>query len=545
MKKKIIIRNLFHRNEWRYGLFFDYDPEIHDIVRSIPGIRWSNTNTCWHTTQHEESLKNIFSTLRGRIDIDISAIAIPSYRKESLLRYTGKYGPYSSDPELSVGQDDLRGTGKESASDSGDSTGKTDRETAGKNDLNSINKEGIQKQDRFGFPDAETKTSVSVSGYGRYGAVKFSIHESTGMLIIKFLGRYDRSWIDELRSYGYLRYDKEKREWHLKWSQVTVDSLSDYFGMRGIKVIIEKTKVSSVIRENRDAEGSDVRSREINNNVRKEIDAVYRYMVEKRYSKHSINSYISHLQFFFKYFKTKESCEITEKDIETYIHDFIISNKYSASYQNQSISAIKLFYHLHGGNRINSSVFERPRRPRPLPKVLSKEEVMQIFNATRNSKHKLILWIVYSCGLRRSELINIRLKDLDQSRGILHIREGKGGVDRVVPIPQKIWEKINIYLRSYGPREYLFEGQNGGQYSVESVYNIFKKSLRRAGIKKEVGIHSLRHSYATHLHEKGLDIRYIQELLGHKSTRTTEIYTHVSRRDLFQIKSPIEDMDID
>ena len=170
---------------------------------------------------------------------------------------------------------------------------------------------------------------------------------------------------------------------------------------------------------------------------------------------------------------------------------------------------------------------------------------MEVFNATRNSKHKLILWIVYSCGLRRSELINIRLKDLDQSRGILHIREGKGGVDRVVPIPQKIWEKINIYLRSYGPREYLFEGQNGGQYSVESVYNIFKKSLRRAGIKKEVGIHSLRHSYATHLHEKGLDIRYIQELLGHKSTRTTEIYTHVSRRDLFQIKSPIEDMDID
>jgi integrase/recombinase XerD len=140
---------------------------------------------------------------------------------------------------------------------------------------------------------------------------------------------------------------------------------------------------------------------------------------------------------------------------------------------------------------------------------------------------------------------NIKLTDLDRDRGILHIREGKGKVDRMVPVSQKIWEKINIYIKSYQPDKYLFEGQSGGKYSVESVYSVFKQSLRRAGIKKEVGVHSLRHSYATHLHESGLDIRYIQELLGHKSTRTTEIYTHVSRRNLFAIRSPIEDMEIE
>ena len=113
---------------------------------------------------------------------------------------------------------------------------------------------------------------------------------------------------------------------------------------------------------------------------------------------------------------------------------------------------------------------------------------------------------------------------------------GKGNVDRMVPVSPKVWEKISAYIKGYNPITYLFEGQTGGKYSVESVYSVFKQSLRRAGIHKDVGVHCLRHSYATHLHESGLDIRYIQELLGHESTRTTEIYTHVSRRNLFAIR---------
>ena len=117
-------------------------------------------------------------------------------------------------------------------------------------------------------------------------------------------------------------------------------------------------------------------------------------------------------------------------------------------------------------------------------------------------------------------------------------------MDRIVPVSPKVWVKVDEYIRSYGPLVYLFEGQGGDRYSVESVYNVFKQALRKAGIRKEVGVHSLRHSFATHLHESGLDIRYIQELLGHKSTRTTEIYTHVSRRNLVQVRSPIEDLDI-
>jgi integrase/recombinase XerD len=170
--------------------------------------------------------------------------------------------------------------------------------------------------------------------------------------------------------------------------------------------------------------------------------------------------------------------------------------------------------------------------------------VSRILNSARNSKHKLLLWLIYSCGLRRSEVTNIKLGDLDRERSIIHIREGKGRVDRIVPVSMKVWEKIDEYKGSYSPRAYLFEGQSGGRYSSESVYRVFKDAMLRAGINKDVGVHSLRHSYATHLYENGLDIRYIQELLGHKSTRTTEIYTHVSRRNLMQVRSPIEDLDV-
>jgi integrase/recombinase XerD len=269
-----------------------------------------------------------------------------------------------------------------------------------------------------------------------------------------------------------------------------------------------------------------------------------RHLEVIRYSSRTNESYLALLEFFFKYFNEKDPLLITTREVSDFVNDFIIKNGYSSSYQNQLISAIKTFYKISGKSRLNLQTVERPKRSRALPKVFSKDEVKRILNATRNNKHKLLLWMIYSCGLRRSEVTNIRLDDLDRDRGILHIKEGKGRVDRIVPVSLKVWEKLDEYLEGYSPVKYLFEGQAGGRYSAESVYRVFKTALQKSGIKKDVGVHSLRHSYATHLHETGLDIRYIQELLGHKSSRTTEIYTHVSRRNLVAVRSPIEDLDV-
>jgi len=290
--------------------------------------------------------------------------------------------------------------------------------------------------------------------------------------------------------------------------------------------------------------GDEIRSRKLGEKAEEGLDLMRRHLEEVRYSDRTNESYLALLELFFKYFNEKDPVSISMYEVSEFVHGFIITNGYSSSYQNQMISAIKTFYRISGWSRIDLELFERPRKSRALPKVFSKEEVKRILNATRNTKHKLLLWIIYSCGLRRAEVINIRITDLDRDRGILHIKEGKGRVDRIVPVSKKVWEKLDEYVDGFHPVKYLFEGQGGGRYSVESVYRVFKQSLRRAGIKKDVGVHSLRHSYATHLHESGLDIRYIQELLGHRSTRTTEIYTHVSRRNLIQVRSPIEDMDV-
>jgi integrase/recombinase XerD len=503
MKKKVTLRRIFHHERWRFGIFFDYDIKLVDLVKKINGATWSKTNKCWHVGDDENTLKQILAVFRESADIDISAIT--SGEKEKIT---------TSLPDQSDEKDE-RAVTTIPVSEHKTVSGKV-------------------------VPVAKKST-----GRSGFAPVLFTISEPDGRLVIKFTGRYDEEWIREMNGYGRLFYDDNRKEWLLPWSQLAVDSLSDYFSSRGVEVIVKKREVSGVLKEIRIEQSSEVRNRILSDHALQMIDLERRYLEEKRYSKKTRDSYLAHLEFFFKYFHEKDPFEICEEDILKFIDNHILKLGYSSSYQNLMISAIKMFYNLCEERRIDLGTFERPRRRRALPKVFSKEEVMKIFGVTRNSKHKLILWLTYSCGLRRSEVINIKLTDLDYDRGILHIREGKGNVDRMVPVPLKVWEKIKTYIAGYKPCVFLFEGQAGGKYSVESVYSVFKQSLRRAGIKKDVGIHCLRHSYATHLHESGLDIRYIQELLGHKSTRTTEIYTHVSRRNLFAVRSPIEDMDID
>ena len=503
MKKTIILKRIFHRDQWRYSIIFDYDRHLTALVKTIKGVKWSQSNKCWYANADEATLRSVFAVFREFADIDISDVS------------SGEKGIVSGTTDVSCFDKNAEVISSLPVRD--------------KNILN-------QKVN----PPVNKDKKISM-----YAPVVFTISEPDGRLVIKFTGRYDQEWIRELHTFGRPWFDKVTREWFLRWSQLAVDSLSDYFSSRGVEVIVKKKEIPVVIAGIRIEQGKEVRERTIGKLALEGIDIVRKYLEEKRYSNRTIGSYVACLELFFKYFNNNDPGEISEDDISEFIGDHVLKLGYSASYQNIIISAIKMFYNLNGKRIVNTDALKRPRRSRALPKVFSKEEIMEIFSATKNNKHKLILWLIYSCGLRRSEVINIKLTDLDRERGILNIREAKGNTNRMVPIPQKVWEKIGKYINSYKPVTYLFEGQTGGKYSAESVYAVFKRSLKFAGIKKDVGVHSLRHSYATHLHEGGLDIRYIQELLGHKSSRTTEIYTHVSRRNLFAIRSPIEDMELD
>ena len=216
----------------------------------------------------------------------------------------------------------------------------------------------------------------------------------------------------------------------------------------------------------------------------------------------------------------------------------------SYSAQNQFINAIKLFYSLHRNGEIIPEDIKRPRKQTRLPNVLSKEEVARIISSVGNLKHKCLLMVVYGAGLRIGEALNLRVEDIRSKEKLIYIRQSKGAKDRRVPLSEKMLQILRDYFKAYRPRNYLFEGQNGGKYSATSARNVFRRACQKAGISIKVTLHTLRHSYATHLMGSGVGLRYIQEILGHNSPKTTMMYTRISGKRLSEIRSPLEDMDL-
>ena len=281
----------------------------------------------------------------------------------------------------------------------------------------------------------------------------------------------------------------------------------------------------------------------MNIETREAIVQFENWLLSKRYSKSTIKTYCDVLRVFFTFHKTISIQHITMQNIIQFNTEYIIGRGLSISYQNQFVNALKLFYLIIRNTNIIIENIARPRREYRLPNVLSKEEVKVLLNTIRNLKHRTMLCLLYSCGLRSGELLNLQPTHIDSKRNIILIKQSKGKKDRIVPLSPKILEMLREYYRYYKPKTYLFEGQNiGEQYDSRSLQLVLKHAVKKAGIHKPVTLHWLRHSYATHLLESGTDLRYIQELLGHSSSKTTEIYTHVSTKNIQQIKSPFDDL---
>ncbi|MDO9254732.1 MAG: site-specific integrase [Bacteroidales bacterium] len=267
------------------------------------------------------------------------------------------------------------------------------------------------------------------------------------------------------------------------------------------------------------------------------------WMEQKRYSASSIETYVQAIAVFLRFISPKTSAEATNEDMQRYVYQYMIPRRLSYSYQNQAVNAAKLFFRQINGSAIITEQLERPRREHKLPNILSKEEVKAIVLSPLNQKHRTMLCLIYACGLRRSELLNLKPGHIESKRHLLIVLNAKGKKDRVIPISDKTIAMLRDYYKLYRPKVWLFEGQIAGEpYSETSLQDVLKHAVRKANIQKPVTLHWLRHSYATHLLESGTDLRYIQELLGHKSSKTTEIYTHVTEKSLEKIKSPFDDM---
>jgi site-specific recombinase XerD len=241
--------------------------------------------------------------------------------------------------------------------------------------------------------------------------------------------------------------------------------------------------------------------------------------------------------------------DLGEKEVMDFSRYLVTDRRFSASHQNQAINAIKFYFEKVKGGEKKYYHVDRPIREKALPEVLSEEEVLLILKSIKNLKHKAILMTIYSAGLRIGELVNLKIKDIDSNRMQIRVEQAKGKKDRYTVLSEKTLEILRRYIKQERPFEYLFEGQGSRQelpvrYSTTSISAILNKAVKSVGITKNVTVHTLRHSFATHLLERGTDLRYIQSLLGHESPKTTQIYTHITTKGFDQIKSPLDGLDL-
>jgi len=258
------------------------------------------------------------------------------------------------------------------------------------------------------------------------------------------------------------------------------------------------------------------------------------------YSPGSIKKYTNHVSNFAKFYN-KSPEFLGEKEIRDYLHYCIMKRKLSECTINSINSSLKFFYTKTLNRYWNMDKIARLKEPKKLPSVLSAVEVKSIFDVTENLKHKAILMTVYSAGLRVSEVCNLKITDIDSKNMQILIRQGKGKKDRYSLLSKVNLEILREYWKRYHPTEYLFSG-NGrtGAITPRSVQRMLEKSIKKTGITKNASVHTLRHSFATHLLDDGTDICYIQRLLGHSRINTTTIYLHLRRMDLLNIKSPLD-----
>jgi site-specific recombinase XerD len=258
-----------------------------------------------------------------------------------------------------------------------------------------------------------------------------------------------------------------------------------------------------------------------------------------KYSQKTIKTYCGYINELINH-SMKSPELITSEDITAFMEHLVDNRAFSASTLNIAINAFKFFFKSINHDNLDYNI-KRPRKDKKLPVILAVNEVAAIFDSTTNFKHRLLLMAAYSAGLRVSEVVSLKLSDIDLERNLITIRAGKGRKDRIALLSNTFRKSLAEYEKIEKPGEWLFPGHSAGTHiAVRTAEKVFENALKKSGIKKRASIHTLRHSFATHLLESGIDIRYIQKLLGHANVKTTEIYTHVSAKHLISIKSPLD-----
>lgn len=348
--------------------------------------------------------------------------------------------------------------------------------------------------------------------------------------------QYNDEVKEHLRKLKDVKWSRTHQCFYLPFSSENKDRLFVHFREKGwfvdYSALPRKEELKKLTEEKKSVLARDPQSEKL-------MVAYEEYLSGKRYSESTISTYCNFVHQFIE-FQQKAPEDLSLRDVDRFVEKNIAGKSYSISSHRQCISALGHFFRLFHSEEVDPEKLERPEKSKYLPTVLSKEEVIDLLRATRNLKHRAILALIYSSGLRIGELLKLQLKDIDIDRRQIKVEMAKGRKDRYVVMAESFIPLLLNYVSTYRPEKFFVEGQKGGSYTASAVRSFLKDNCVRAGITKRITPHCLRHSYATHMLENGIDIRYIQALLGHSRPETTMIYTHVAQKDLSKIKSPLD-----
>lgn len=362
-------------------------------------------------------------------------------------------------------------------------------------------------------------------------------------LRISFTSPFSRDQVSKIKTIKGRRWYPNDRYWAVPYTEETVKYLTRVF-VEGVFVESSTLTKDSNFTNETDQLGNTKETKEslpsMSDRTSELILLVRKELELRGYSDKTIKAYVGQICRYQGFLK-KDLADSTNEDVRDFLHYLLRDKGKSHAYVNQTLSALKFLLtkvlYIKGA----SERLPRPKREHKLPDVLSQQEVLRILNSVKNIKHRAILILTYSAGLRVSEVVNLKIGDIDYSRMLIHVRQGKGKKDRYTILSGGAIEALQTYITTYHVGDWVFPGELPINHITErTVQRIFENARDKAEIRKVVSIHSLRHSFATHLLEGGTDLRYIQELLGHMSSKTTEVYTHVTEKDIRRIRSPFD-----
>ena len=559
---------IIHRNESRIKIDFAYNAVVVKKLREIHDARWSRTLNSWHipyTKEAFEQLKSLFP------DVEYQNTSTEHQTEQSNNRATLNEATQEADirvsklvlkkhktsMEQSIDIKTPIRTEKQSEIKISFTTKrifvqlpKSDTDTQFLSSFRYVHWDNNNRQ--WIIPNYDKNLELLKSYFQnrtvditeqpdqKINETKSTLAEADKVKVLNIQNRilriyftYNRTLIEEIKKIALSRWNSSENCWTLPYNDKNVDNLKEIANAQGMKYayeVISKTEGTPRLPKHA-------------NYLRCPKEYTDK-LKELRYSKNTLDVYTDLFEEFMNYYPDEAPENISEEEIIAFLRYLVNERKISTSYQNQSINAIKFYYEKVMRGQRKVYMIDRPREERFLPEVLSTEEIKAILNNTINLKHKAVLMTIYSAGLRVSEAINLKIKDIDSQRMQIRIEQGKGKKDRYTLLSVKTLDILRQYVVVYKPKIWLFEGANGEEYSRRTIAEILRKSAEKTGIKKHITVHTLRHSFATHLLEAGTDLRYIQSLLGHASSKTTEIYTHITTKGFDRIKSPLDNLDI-